>query len=1795
MAVNFSVRFIIDETTQQRVIRLTDTSTGFTFGKSLFSVYYPDGSSRVKTDYDSPDIIIGGGSVDILPVLDINDNIITGEYRIVCTAIDDSDVEQDSVQKTFDFNFIKPSNGIINTSDVVIPEVKFKDINSYNTNGSFSGTIPRSVSTDFPSTSAASGNSINGGVNDQEIDVVLSGNYYEGAYTVTSEVDGTYTHDSNSWLTVYYKENFTKQFAIKKCPNQDQLIAKINLYRAAIEAYEDTNDTQYNTLNEQYDLAIALYSHIIARFNSSTADGSEGQLRQLLSILEPYEGSYTYQSGAISGFSLSTNLTNSFTLSDGTTTDTFLLGETMVVLSGNAGVDVTLTDNQFEFTPVYGTTANTIAQGNDARFHDAVSINTANGLSIAGQNLSLATATTSTSGAMSFTDKAKLDSIDYGAKTGTVTSVGLGMPSAFTVANSPITTSGTLLVTAAGTIAQYITGVGTLATLDTDAVTEGSNLYYTIARFDSAFASKDTDDLSEGTTNLYFTNARSRAAISVSGSLSYDSGSGVISYTTPSETDPIYTASSWYTTTNNATNWDIAYGWGDHSIAGYLTSYTETDPVFVAHVAYGITATNISNWNTAYGWGDHSTQGYLTSYTETDPIFSASAASGISSTDINNWTTAYNWGDHSLEGYLTSESDPVFIAHPSYGITSTKITNWDTAYGWGDHSTQGYATQTYVGTQIAALVDSAPTTLDTLNELAAALGDDPNFATTVTNSIATKVPLTRTLTINGVSYDLSADRSWTVSSMVYPSAGIAISTGTAWDTSQPTSRLLPSGGTQGQLIAKASATDYDFEFIDNFAPQIMHLVKLGAAMTVGTAVYVSSADGTNMIVSKASNASEGTSSKTLGLLASGGALNAHVYVVTEGLLDGLDTSLATAGDPVWLGTNGALLFGLSNKPVSPAHLVSLGVVTRVQQNNGEIFVKVQNGFELDELHDVLITSEANNEIIAYESSTGLWKNKTIATVLGYTPYDATNPNGYISSYTETDPIYTASSWYTTTNNSSDWDTAFGWGNHASAGYLTSYTETDPIYTASSWYTTTNNSTNWDTAYGWGDHSSAGYLTSYTETDPIFVAHPSYGITSTKISNWDTAYGWGNHASAGYVPSTRTLTINGTAYDLSANRSWTISAGAFALGDATDVTITTPSSGQLLQYNGTAWVNWTPNYITGNQTINLSGDATGSGTTSIAVTLANSGVTAASYGSSSSIPVITVDAKGRITSATTQAVNIVSTLAGLSDTTIGTLSSGQLLQYNGSAWVNWTPNYLTSYTETDPIYTASSWYTTTNNSSDWNTAYGWGNHASAGYLTAHPAVSAATSVNNSGGTVIQDLTFDSFGHVTGQVSYNLDGRYYTETEIGNFFSGTTAITGYNKSNWDTAYGWGNHASAGYVTSTGSVNYATSAGNADTVDGYHVSTTRNAASTIPVRDASGYLQLGWINTTSGATTQTINKIYASTDDYIRYVTPATLISQLGLITTSTIGSQSVSYATSAGDADTVDSVHASSFLRNDTDNVISNTGVEVSFYSNDLGESTSGDQATLEVYQDTSGADAFMQFHISGDYAVYFGLAGDWNDLFVGGWSMGANRYRIWHQGNDGSGSGLDADLLDGNQASAFYLASNPSGYTTYSANQAVDTSSSPSFVDLYIDDQIFSTGDTNTYMQFHAADQWRVVTGGVERLEVNNSAVTVTGNMTVTGTITESSSIRYKENIVDLHNSLDKVLNMRGVAYNKKGNSEIELGVIAEEVADIVPEIINFNKDGVPDSVQYTRLTALLIEAIKEQQKKIEKLESLINK
>jgi len=155
----------------------------------------------------------------------------------------------------------------------------------------------------------------------------------------------------------------------------------------------------------------------------------------------------------------------------------------------------------------------------------------------------------------------------------------------------------------------------------------------------------------------------------------------------------------------------------------------------------------------------------------------------------------------------------------------------------------------------------------------------------------------------------------------------------------------------------------------------------GSTLLKGQVVYASGSVGASgkLRVSLSSNSTESGSSKTFGILAENIINGGEGLLVTEGLLEGVDTTGAADGDPVWLGsTAGSKIFGLAGKPSAPAHLVFLGIVVRGgNENNGSIFVKIQNGFELEELHNVAIATLADNQVLRYDATTGLWKNETI--------------------------------------------------------------------------------------------------------------------------------------------------------------------------------------------------------------------------------------------------------------------------------------------------------------------------------------------------------------------------------------------------------------------------------------------------------------------------------------------------------------------------------------------------------------------------------------------------------------------------------------------------------------------------------------------------------------------------------------------------------------------------------------------------------------------------------------------------
>lgn len=199
-------------------------------------------------------------------------------------------------------------------------------------------------------------------------------------------------------------------------------------------------------------------------------------------------------------------------------------------------------------------------------------------------------------------------------------------------------------------------------------------------------------------------------------------------------------------------------------------------------------------------------------------------------------------------------------------------------------------------------------------------------------------------------------------------------TGSQGDTG-PAGPGIATGGTAGQILSKVDGTDYNTTWIDNFAPNVELYVKnsTGTTLNKGQVVYITGSDGNNPLISLADADTEGTSSKTIGLLKQTLLTGEHGYVITEGILEGVNTDGATAGQPIWLSsTAGAFVYG--TPPAEPAHSVYLGVVVRVQTNNGKIYVKVQNGFELNELHGVQISDVQPGDALVYNSVTGLWEN-----------------------------------------------------------------------------------------------------------------------------------------------------------------------------------------------------------------------------------------------------------------------------------------------------------------------------------------------------------------------------------------------------------------------------------------------------------------------------------------------------------------------------------------------------------------------------------------------------------------------------------------------------------------------------------------------------------------------------------------------------------------------------------------------------------------------------------------------------
>lgn len=406
----------------------------------------------------------------------------------------------------------------------------------------------------------------------------------------------------------------------------------------------------------------------------------------------------------------------------------------------------------------------------------------------------------------------------------------------------------------------------------------------------------------------------------------------------------------------------------------------------------------------------------------------------------------------------------------------------------------------------------------------------------------------------------------------------------------------------------------------------------------------------------------------------------------------------------------------------------------------------------------------------------------------------------------------------------------------------------------------------------------------------------------------------------------------------------------------------------------------------------------------------------------------------------------------------------------------------------------------------------------------------TTANVTFSTVTADLTGDVTGNVTGDVTGNADTATAWETArtislTGDVTGTATGVDGSGNVSIATTYNndvvlgtdtSGNYVAAGAVSGNGLSGSASAEGATFTVTSN--ATNANTASTLVFRDGSGNFSAGTITANLTGT------------------------------------------ASSATNADTVDSLHASQFLRSDTDDstsgVLTSTssdaggGIQVNTAGTAYFRADRGSTSNSAGYQYATNGTGYWWNYISSTvetlkwYSAASGI--DVMTLTEAGSLATNSQGTLWGSSNDGSGSGLDADTVDGYQTSqnestntvavrsnnGYLFASYFNGSGTFStsgltsgmvrftgtngsdtygrsytpdaakAAMGLATTDSPSFAglningnlnavdDIYLADQILHEGDTDTYMQFHAANSWRVVTGGVERLEATSSGIRI---------------------------------------------------------------------------------------------------------
>lgn len=320
------------------------------------------------------------------------------------------------------------------------------------------------------------------------------------------------------------------------------------------------------------------------------------------------------------------------------------------------------------------------------------------------------------------------------------------------------------------------------------------------------------------------------------------------------------------------------------------------------------------------------------------------------------------WG--SIGGTLTDQADLVAALAGKAAVSHTHSADQITSGTFSAARFAGTVTDTYV----LALVDGVPT-------WSAPGGGTPGSGDVVGPSSATDNALAR--------FNSTTGKLIQSSTVIVSDAGnVALDTITlsAAPATAITDRVLGYNSDEQALSVGIGGIVADIpmqEFVRVYNDS-------GTTLTKGQPVYVSGAQGNRTAVKLANASTEATSAGTIGLVAQTIAAGAVGLVQRAGPMRNLNTNGLTAGALLFLSETAGQV--TQTPPTAPAHAVRIGWVERVSSTVGIILIKIDNGYELEELHDVLISAPQEGQILTYDSLNGVWVNSNNpALFVGGTP------------------------------------------------------------------------------------------------------------------------------------------------------------------------------------------------------------------------------------------------------------------------------------------------------------------------------------------------------------------------------------------------------------------------------------------------------------------------------------------------------------------------------------------------------------------------------------------------------------------------------------------------------------------------------------------------------------------------------------------------------------------------------------------------------------------------------------------